>query len=595
HKSSNIKNVRMSCPKNLSEKNSLLHKSIRENKKEIVSKLLNEGARVNGEDINRNTPLHVAAENGNVEIAKILLEFNADVCAKDIYGRTALDAAFWNGDERLILALLEKTKNINISTNNREDSPLHLAAELCSPDLVKWLLRKGADVNAKKYRGKTPLHVAALRGNASITEILIDFGADYNNRDEEGETPLLIASRHGNEEVVSILLKYEVNVNIRVRRGETALHLLIENKVHEKTIRMLLSKGVDVNTGSIINRTSLHICAIYGHSEIAQTLLEFGADPDLQDANGQTSLHLACMQGNEGVIQVLLQHGIRIDLKNELGKTPLHYAALFGCSKILYLLLTRGANPNVRNVDGRTPLAYSVCETYNSEIVHLLLQYGANINCIDRYGLTPLHIAGRAAGREMVSLLLDLGADINATDWEDRTPLSIALSFQEENRGTIITLENHVVMRKTAGLYVCEENLESLRNDEYLDHFRNACEKEVEVMKKTKIGKSNISHHYILTRSIHELVKVARNRDVDEGLKAVNYIKEFPLYGKMIEPIIKRNFCEALIRKDLLEEGLKLFSVAFEDFPKLPQHCIDVIFIHLRNQDIRNWIKAFRK
>ncbi|KAK9870480.1 hypothetical protein WA026_008038 [Henosepilachna vigintioctopunctata] len=575
----------------VSNKNSLLHIAVRENQPDEVKKLIAEGAEINCRDINSSTPLHIAAEGGDIEIANILLEFDADVLAKDNYGRTVLDTAFWNGNEQLILTLLNKTNDVNISTNNRNDTPLHLAVELCSHELVDWLLGHGAHVNAKKYRGKTPLHLASSRGDGEIVMSLLHFGADFNIKDDEGDTAFLIASRQGKESVVDILLNYKIDVNIKGKTRESALLLLVENKVRQNIIRRLLEKGAAVNDGSIINRTSLHICAISGSSDIAAVLLEFEANPNMQDANGNTPLHLACMQGNEGVIRVLLEHGANINVKNQLDKIALHYAAMFGCSKIVRLLLAKGANPNARNIDGRTPLAYSVCETCNSEIVNILLEYGADLNCLDRYGLTPLHIAAKAAGRQMISCLLNLGADINAMDWNNRTPLSIAVSLSDQNRGVVVTLENDIIMKKMIGLHVCEENLKLIGEDEDILFFESKCHMEVSKMKTEKVGQSNISCHDIVVKSIHQLAKIYRNSEVELGLKEVNY-DNYPLYGNMIQSLIKMKFNKAQKRNCLLRQGFVCFYEMSVNLPKLPLNCIDYIFSYLHNKDVINLINT---
>lgn len=518
-----------------------LHRAVQENNVALVSKLLNEGANVNYIDINSGTPLHTAAENGNIEITQILLQFNADIRAKDKYGRTTLDTAFWNGGEYLTSIILEKLDDINISTNNRDDTPLHLAVELCYSELVNVILKRGGQVDAKKYRGKTPLHLACVVGNGLIARSLLQFGADYNCKDENGDTPLIIASRNGKEDVVRALLDYDVDVNVRVRRGESALHFLIENKVSVSTIRLLLSKKAEVNFGSIINRTPLHICAIYDQAEIAEALLEYHAYPNAQDSNGQLPLHLACMQGNESVIRLLINYGSNLNTANELGKTPRHHAA--------------------------------------------------DVNCFDRFGLTPLHIASRASGKEMVALLLEMNANINARDSQNRTALDIALNESDGNRAVISLIKHHIVMKETAGLYVCKENLNHLDIDEDLEYFQQICLKEVLKMKSLKLGGSRISYHDILTKSIHNIVKMVKNENVVNALKIQDYKNEFPLYSDMTDPIIKHNFLKALERRKLLDKSIDFFKF----LPRLPQNCVDEIFMYLNNIDMKNWIVAFEK
>ena len=56
--------------------------------------------------------------------------------------------------------------------------PLHSALVRPTPRLVRLLLDRDADVNAKQAGGYTALHSAAKRGDNRIVTILLDAGAD---------------------------------------------------------------------------------------------------------------------------------------------------------------------------------------------------------------------------------------------------------------------------------------------------------------------------------------------------------------------------------------------------------------------------------
>jgi len=60
--------------------------------------------------------------------------------------------------------------------------------------IVKILLAKGANVNAKSLNNRTALIIASTLGHTGIVKLLLAKGADFNVKDEEGKTALIWAS-----------------------------------------------------------------------------------------------------------------------------------------------------------------------------------------------------------------------------------------------------------------------------------------------------------------------------------------------------------------------------------------------------------------
>ena len=91
-------------------------------------------------------------------------------------------------------------------------SPLHVAARnkhKSAPDLVLWLVQRGARVTTRDQWGRTPLHCAADNQSKvalEITAILLDRGARLQDKDREGLTPIdyasLNPSKYGKELVL---------------------------------------------------------------------------------------------------------------------------------------------------------------------------------------------------------------------------------------------------------------------------------------------------------------------------------------------------------------------------------------------------------
>ena len=69
-------------------------------------------------------------------------------------------------------------------------SALHLAAMTGHHDVAHLLLDSGATTEADDLRQKTPLHHAALGGHVAVVRLLLDSGASMEAEDREGQRPL---------------------------------------------------------------------------------------------------------------------------------------------------------------------------------------------------------------------------------------------------------------------------------------------------------------------------------------------------------------------------------------------------------------------
>lgn len=209
-----------------------------------VSSIIASGADVNERDrAGQRTALHWAAKTGNRAALEALIAAKADPNVKDRQGRTPL----WLGvetDLEVVKYLVEKGADVN-ARDTIKSTPLLWASGFGKPETVEFLLSKGADVMAVDDNGWTALIWAAGLGQPQTVEVLVKAKADINAADRQtGDTPLLRGARTGKPESLKFLLAAGADVKATNKNGQTALHLAAASGNVDK-VKLLLDAKAD--------------------------------------------------------------------------------------------------------------------------------------------------------------------------------------------------------------------------------------------------------------------------------------------------------------------------------------------------------------
>uniref|UniRef100_A0AAF5PKC9 ANK_REP_REGION domain-containing protein n=1 Tax=Wuchereria bancrofti TaxID=6293 RepID=A0AAF5PKC9_WUCBA len=182
------------------------------------------------------------------------------------------------------------TKIINCKDfDGRESTPLHFAAGYNRVEVLKYLLRKGANVEARVVMQelRTPLHEAALKEKFDVCKLLIISGADLKHKGRDGKTPL-DAVREGAEDAYNLLhddaavLETFFNTAafagdffhiIKVFRFGPLLKHWFASADYLEVARFLLENGAEVNLKDKDDLIPLHNASSFGHLEIAALLM----------------------------------------------------------------------------------------------------------------------------------------------------------------------------------------------------------------------------------------------------------------------------------------------------------------------------------
>lgn len=409
-----------------------------------------------------------AARDDHESAVEALLAAKADVDARDEDGTTALGWSAMRCNTRIAERLLKAGANPDLA-NGLDIGPLALAITNGCPGMVRLLLDHRANPNAARENGETPLMTAARLGQVEVMKLLLGRGADVNARETKfGQTALMWAA--GRPEAVRLLLgrgadvramtkswdvKYVIYAPTTVTLGRTgipwntdgeymtrkgglnALFFAVQRNDVESA-RMLVEAGLDVNSKSADGTTPL-LAALYKWDAPESVFVPGRGAPAVAGSSQRFRPDLA-MAG------FLLDRGAAVNVSDGAGYTPLHGAALAvakaarstsGRRRGAYGNSAAVLNLGAGNADPGLDLDASLA------VVRRLLEAGADPNRPAIYptagppgdvrinpappGSTPLHIAASSNSAALAKMLAEKGGDPERLRKDGHSAVSVAV------------------------------------------------------------------------------------------------------------------------------------------------------------------------
>jgi ankyrin repeat protein len=311
---------------------------------------------------------------------------------------------------------LDTTINITGPLSSDDQAELNqylmMAATSGQTEVMRWLIRNGAEVDSKTYQNATPLMFAVANNNLEAVKTLLQYKPDVNIFTTNSETPLLAAAKNGNLEIAEALIR----------------------------------DSADINFADIHGATPLHYASIYGYFYLTDMLLYYNATNDIKSKDGNTPLMAAIWSGFADIADILIQNGANCGEKDNQGFTPLMIAAQNGDTIIMEILLKKQVNIYEINNFYYDALDISI-RSNQKTATEYLLRHGYKGEKKLPETISPYTVAIKYSRAEITNLLKKNGILENRRFGFDQVSFSISakLSFHDYYTGANIVFKEPVL------------------------------------------------------------------------------------------------------------------------------------------------------
>lgn len=261
--------------------------------------------------------LHIAAQVGGLEVTSFLCDNGANVHAKNIGGSKPIHLAAREGHVNVVEYYLKKKGQ---SPDERADNlcgPLHLAAAANTLEMIRYLIKEGANINLEAEHSFTPLDVAFQHDCSEAVKVLLNFGAVCTNRPSN----------------------FYMNVkSLKLIASSQKLFDCIKSADHNNIDRLIKQENAQVNAKNGKDATILHIASWKGYLECVKVILSNNGDPNIVGNGKSTALHYAAKFNHFDIVKELLVHGAIYNLKTAHGKTACELAENAKIKNLLNLI-----------------------------------------------------------------------------------------------------------------------------------------------------------------------------------------------------------------------------------------------------------------
>lgn len=317
-----------------------LHDAVDRGNLDMVKMLLELGADVTAKNRRGDTPIELARKQKKTDIVECILKAEKEAEARRIQVEKeaeekrileekeaekkrihAEEKAEKEAEEKRILAEIKTKKELAKIFKAIDANNLSGVMAVIENDLD--------DIDVQSDDNLTPLLYAISKGKLDIVKYLVKKGADYGLENKKGQIAWEVAYKAGHKKIAKYLYFSDNNLTKSLDGLKSKLEDACESGKLSDSIKTELTPLIEIGVIDVDNSEDgkyLHTAAFYGYVNMVGFLVNSGANVNAKTKTGSTPLHLAAKADNLDIVEYLVIKGADVNIKNNDGKKPVDLA-----------------------------------------------------------------------------------------------------------------------------------------------------------------------------------------------------------------------------------------------------------------------------
>ena len=266
---------------------------------------------------------------------------------------TILYFVVFYGELSQVKYLISKGANIELTTKDCYGKrAIHAACSNKNPEISKYLIDLGCDLECTMTCGWRPIHYAVDGQFIEIVNYLIDKGVDLESKTSVDNRPLHLAIMKKCFEMAKILIDKGVELECQNKSGYRPIHFACKYQ-SLNLIKYLIDKGVDLESKTGADNRPLHIAIMKKCFEMAKILIDKGVELECQNKSGWRPIHFACKYQSLNLIKYLVEKGVDLECETNDGWKPIHFICRYQTlEELVYIVTKVKTTDRIKKYDG---------------------------------------------------------------------------------------------------------------------------------------------------------------------------------------------------------------------------------------------------